>query len=100
MKKLLIVHTNYQNKGGEDIAVEKEISFLKRNYEVKTLIFSNDIENIFNQIFSFLLNKNKKSMKKLNSLLDEFNPDIVYVHNTWFKASLGIFSILKKEIKK
>lgn len=100
MKKLLIVHTNYQNKGGEDIAVEKEISFLKRNYEVKTLIFSNDIENIFNQIFSFLLNKNKKSMKKLNSLLDEFNPDIVYVHNTWFKASLGIFSILKKRNKK
>ena len=97
MKKLLIVHTNYQNKGGEDIAVEKEISFLKRNYEVKTLIFSNDIENIFHQILSFLLNKNNKSMKKLNSLLDEFNPDIVYVHNTWFKANLGIFKILNKK---
>ncbi len=100
MKKILIVHTNYQNKGGEDIAVEKETTFLKRNYEVKTLIFSNDIENVFQQILYFLFNKNNKSMEKLNSLLDEFNPDVVYVHNTWFKASLGIFSILKKRNKK
>jgi len=100
LKKILIVHTNYQNKGGEDIAVEKETTFLKRNYEVKTLIFSNDIENVFQQILYFLFNKNNKSMEKLNSLLDEFNPDVVYVHNTWFKASLGIFSILKKRNKK
>ena len=31
--------------------------------------------------------------KRLKTILSEFNPDIVYVHNTWFKASLGIFKI-------
>ncbi|GIR20554.1 hypothetical protein CM15mP35_08150 [bacterium] len=25
----------------------------------------------------------------------QFKPDIVYVHNTWFKASVGIFDLLK-----
>ena len=29
--------------------------------------------------------------------MDTFKPDIVYIHNTWFKANLGIFDILKKE---
>ena len=39
-------------------------------------------------------------MKILEQKISEFKPDIVYVHNTWFKASLGIFQILsKKKIK-
>ena len=39
-------------------------------------------------------------MKKLNQIIDSFQPDFVYVHNTWFKASLGVFKILKdKNIK-
>ena len=67
MKKLLIVHTNYQNKGGEDIAVEKEISFLKRNYEVKTLIFSNDIEKVSLRLENF----SAEFMAILSRRLDE-----------------------------
>ena len=100
MKKILIIHTNYQIKGGEDIAVEKEVDFLKKKYEVKTLIFSNEIENRFFQSIYFLINKNLKSMKSIKNELENFNPDVVYVHNTWFKASLGLFSLLsKKNIK-
>ena len=29
MKKVLVIHNNYRNRGGEDIAVENEIIFLK-----------------------------------------------------------------------
>ena len=29
--------------------------------------------------------------------MDEFNPDYAYVHNTWFKAGLGIFKVLNKK---
>ena len=32
MKKILVIHTNYQNTGGEDIAVKNEVSFLKKNF--------------------------------------------------------------------
>ena len=33
MKKILFIHTFYQNKGGEDIAVENELNLLKEVFE-------------------------------------------------------------------
>ena len=95
MKKILVIHTNYQTKGGEDIAVENEINFLKKYYEVETLIFSNKKVNSLSTIFSFILQNNFSSNNILKNKLDIFNPDAVYIHNTWFKLSLGIFKILR-----
>ena len=43
MKKILFVHTEYTETGGEDIAVKNEINFLKNHYEVETLIFNNSL---------------------------------------------------------
>lgn len=97
MKKILVIHTQYRNLGGEDIAVKNEIEFLKKYYEVETLYFQNTIENYFSQFFSFLTNKNYLSEKKLRNSIKNFSPDIVYVHNTWFKASLSIFKLLKEK---
>ncbi len=100
MKKILIIHNNYQNIGGEDLAVINEVSLLKNFYEVETLYFSNNIENYFRESLSFILNENKQSMRKLRLKIDEFKPDYAYVHNTWFKGSLGIFKVLdKKQVK-
>jgi len=95
MKKILVIHTNYQTLGGEDVAVDNEVELLKEKYEVETLYFSNNINQYLNQFISFILNRNKGSEKRLKEILYEFNPDVVYVHNTWFKASLGIFKILQ-----
>tara|TARA_B100000575_G_scaffold294584_1_gene311784 strand:- start:4390 stop:5535 length:1146 start_codon:yes stop_codon:yes gene_type:complete len=100
MKKILIIHTEYQEKGGEDIAVSNEIKFLKKYFKTEELIFSNKIDNYFSQTFNFLRNKNNKSTKSIKNKIDEFNPDIVYIHNSWFKISLGVFDLLqKKKIK-
>ena len=97
MKKILLVHTRYRITGGEDIAVDNEILALKKVYDVEALIFSNnEIDNIFKQIIYFLINKNSQSDKLLKNKLNSFKPDLVYIHNTWFKASLGIFRLLKK----
>ena len=47
-----------------------------------------------------LFSNNKNSNLILRNKIKEFNPEFVYIHNTWFKASLGIFKILsKKKIK-
>mgnify|MGYP002870303994 CR=1 FL=1 len=97
MKKILLIHNKYRFMGGEDIAVENELNFLKEKFEVETLFFENDITNFLSEIKSFLLNKNSKSVKKLNKKINEFQPDIAYVHNTWFKASVGIFEFLEKQ---
>lgn len=96
MKKILLVHNKYRQTGGEDIAVKNEIDFLKVHFEVEVLYFENNIDNLLKQFFYFLINKNLKSKKQLLNKLEVFNPDVVYVHNTWFKASVEIFNILKK----
>ena len=97
MKKILVIHNKYQQLGGEDIAVENEIQFLKKYYEVRVLYFDNEITTYFKQILYFILNKNISSAKILRTTIEEFNPDLVYVHNTWFKASVSIFTTLKKK---
>jgi glycosyltransferase involved in cell wall biosynthesis len=100
MKKILVIHNKYRETGGEDIAVSNEIKLLEQKFKVKVLYFDNNISNLFLQSFYFATNRNKKSINLLKQLIDDFNPDIVYVHNTWFKASLGIFELLKnKNIK-
>ena len=38
MKKILIIHSTYSKKGGEDIAVENEIELLKTKYDVESEI--------------------------------------------------------------
>jgi hypothetical protein len=42
MKKILIIHNQYRNTGGEDIAVSNEISLLKKHYVVESLFFTNE----------------------------------------------------------
>jgi glycosyltransferase involved in cell wall biosynthesis len=94
VKKILLIHNTYKNIGGEDIAVENEIFFLKEYFEVETLYFSNKKLLSFQNVISFLTGSNNKSNKILLKKINEFKPDYAYVHNTWYNASLGIFKIL------
>ena len=99
MKKILIIHSTYSKKGGEDIAVENEIELLKTKYDVEVVYFENKIQNIID-LFYLVTQNNLKSVNKVKKALLQFKPDVVYVHNTWFKASNGIFNVLKsKNIK-
>ncbi len=97
MKKILVVHTNYRFLGGEDTAVINEINFLKKCYEVKVIYFKNDISNIFVDFLSFFIRNNINSSKIIEKEIESYKPDLVYIHNTWFKVSLGIFKILDKK---
>jgi len=96
MKKILFVHTEYTETGGEDIAVKNEINFLKNHYEVETLIFNNSLKISIKDLFWFVLNNNKESVKELKIKLFNFDPDYIYVHNLWFKGSLGILKYINK----
>ena len=96
MKKILVIHNKYKLLGGEDIAVQSEIEILRKNFDVRTLIFDNKNIDLFSDIFSFVFNRNPKSLKKLKEEIKDFKPEIVYVHNTWYKASVAILDELKK----
>lgn len=96
MEKILIVHSKYKLKGGEDIAVENEITFLKKNFEVKVLFFKNSNHNLIQLIFNFLFLNSPKSNKELKKTIESFNPKYIYFHNLWFAASLGLFKVIKE----
>tara|TARA_B100000029_G_scaffold386982_1_gene382911 strand:+ start:3571 stop:4728 length:1158 start_codon:yes stop_codon:yes gene_type:complete len=94
--KVLVINTRYRVFGGEDSNIHDEIELLKKKYEVSYLEFKNSDKIKVIDLISFISSNNKNSNEILIKRLDEFNPDIVYIHNTWFKANLGIFKILKK----
>jgi len=97
MKKILIIHTKYRNLGGEDIAVENEVSILSKYFEIETLYYDNRKVSIFSDLVGFVTNNNFKSNKLLDRKINNFQPEIVIVHNSWFKANLGIFRLLENK---
>jgi glycosyltransferase involved in cell wall biosynthesis len=97
MKKLLIVHNFYKDFGGEDANIYEEIEFFEKEYEVSFFSYSNkDKINKFNML-SFIFRTNYQVNKRFKNIIDDFKPDVVYIHNTWFNINLGIFDILKQK---
>jgi len=96
MKKILVIHNKYREIGGEDIAVDNEVNLLKDKYIVEELYFSNNFKNYFIQAVYLIINKNFQSLRLVEKKLKEYKPDVVYIHNTWFKISPAIFKTLKK----
>ena len=94
-KKILVLNTKYRQFGGEDSNIIDEIETLNKHFEIKYLEFNNKNLNFFD-ILGFFTLSNKKSNAILRETIKSFNPDIAYVNNTWFKANLGIFDVLKE----
>jgi len=100
MNKILLIHNNYQIKGGEDTNLYEEIKFLEKSNEVEYLLFDNSNKLTISDFISFIIGKNNASDSIILKKLKSFNPDIVYIHNIWFKISFGIFKHLRqKQIK-
>ena len=84
MKKILIFHNQYIEKGGEDIAVERELNLLKERYVVEEIILNNKNTGLLETIIIFLTNSNYKINRIVEKKLDNFQPDLIYIHNLWF----------------
>ena len=94
--KVLIAHNEYKISGGEETAVSNKIKILKENgIQVKVFsknnIFINSVIKqiavAFSSIFSF------KVAKEFDRILEEYNPDIIEVHNFFPLMSPSIFYI-------
>jgi glycosyltransferase involved in cell wall biosynthesis len=89
--KVLQIHNRYRNYGGEDVVVDNEYKLLKENgSSVNQLFFSNESISplrLFNNIEAF--NKTLKS-------IDEFQPDVIHVHNLFYSASPSVLNAAKK----
>lgn len=96
MKKVLIVHNLYRNFGGEDSAVNGDEKLLKKKYYVDKIIFDNNDKINYFDFINFLFLTNPKSNKLLEKKIKESRPDAIYIHNLWFKGSLGLLKVAKR----
>lgn len=100
--RILFIHTQYLQKGGEDRAVENEIELLRsKGHEVEILLFSNAAgDGLFQQLRNGLQALyNRHSYKMTCKKVQTFRPDVVHVHNLFFMASPSIlFALHKLEI--
>jgi len=100
MKKILLINTKYTEFGGENTNFEEEKNFFSNNYNVSFLEFQNTNYPKFIDSIGLILNTNFNSNKLFKKRLNEFNPDIIYIHNLWFKGNLGILKIANKHSSK
>lgn len=98
MNKILVLHTKYREFGGEDNAVDQEIRLLEShpNYKVEKLLYSNNSANFFTLLKIMITGSNNLANKEILEKITNFNPDIIYIHNTWFFLFTRIFKLLKQ----
>lgn len=92
--RILIVHTYYKLKGGEDSVVTNEIKLLRSNgISVDQLIFNNSGSTLLKLLqLPFNIGSYRKTLKKVKF----FNPDIVHIHNLHFSGSAAVIYAVKK----
>lgn len=102
--KILFIHTRYlHSAGGEDTTVEAESGLMRsKGHDVHVHIFDNaamehgfkgKIKAGFSGIY------NTAAAKEVEKIVEEFEPDVVHVHNFFFAASPSVLiAIHKKKI--
>jgi glycosyltransferase involved in cell wall biosynthesis len=92
--KVLVIHTSYKFKGGEDSVVSNEIELLQSiGNEVELLQFSNSQHTLFKVL---QLPFNWGSYLKTKKTIAVFKPDIVHIHNIHFAGSPSIIYAIKR----
>lgn len=91
--KILFVHNRYQYKGGEDNVLEMELTLLKnKGHQTRVLLFDNDSISSFSSKIKTALSSlyNFASARRLKKEIKYFQPDVIHIHNLFFKASPSI----------
>ena len=94
-KKVLLLHCEYLQKAGEDKVVTEEGALLEKHYHVLRFIRSNE-ELLLCSHFKQLLKMvwNRKLCGELRQFLQQHEPDIIHVHNTFPLLSPAVFQTL------
>lgn len=92
--RVLVVHTSYRYKGGEDIVVEAEARLLANHgCQVEVFLFSNEGNPLLNLLqLPFNISSYFKMIKKIKL----FKPDVVHLHNLHFAASPSVIYAVQR----
>ena len=89
--KILLIHSFYREKGGEDNMVLGKLALLKdANFEVELLAFQNPSQSLSAIVVLFFALFNVASFLKTIKTIRTFQPDIVHLHNWHFAASPSV----------
>ncbi|MCE7040498.1 glycosyltransferase [Dyadobacter sp. CY312] len=89
--RILLVHTFYQIKGGEDSVFRQEIDLLSKSHEVQSITFQN--RTGWRGAIQFLISIwNISNANILRRKIVAFKPDIIHIHNLHF--AIGPIAIL------
>lgn len=99
--KIILVHCQYQQPGGEDIVFEHERQMLEdAGHEVVIFRRSNFEVNSYSGVKRLILIQkatwNDQARREFAELLRIEKPDIVHVHNTWVMISPSIYSACRE----
>jgi glycosyltransferase involved in cell wall biosynthesis len=93
--KILLIHTNYQLRGGEDAVFNQEVELLKKYHTVDLLHFQN--EGGWKGALQFIGSIwDIRAARKVRRKIQEFQPDIVHVHNWHFALGTLVFREINK----
>jgi glycosyltransferase involved in cell wall biosynthesis len=86
--RILVLHNKYRERGGEDSVVVAEAGLLERaGHEVHLYQVENPAGNAGAMRALARSPWNGSAAKKVKQLSDEFRPDVVHVHNTWYSLT-------------
>lgn len=92
--KILVIHTSYKYKGGEDTVVSEEINLLQlAGMQVELLEFNND-KNALRKLLQLPFNIQSYNVAKQK--LKDFKPDLVHIHNLHFGGSPSVIYAIKR----
>lgn len=93
LRRILVVHNAYQQRGGEDSVVEAEVALLEgRGHEV--LLYRRDNADIGPASKVALLGEifwSRRTTHDMDSTVRDFAPDLVHVHNTFPLISPSLY---------
>jgi glycosyltransferase involved in cell wall biosynthesis len=93
--KILLIHSYYQQRGGEDSVFEQEYELLKQSEDIKKITFNN--KSGWRGALQFILSIwNSGAAGKVRKMIYEFKPDIVQIYNWNYASGPVIIQMAKK----
>jgi len=94
--RVLQIHTNYRDLGGEGLVVDTEAGLLRaEGHDVYQFTAQNRNSAPQSAAALAVAPWNPAQVRKLRQVVGEFKPDIAHVHNTWYAMSPAVISTVK-----
>jgi glycosyltransferase involved in cell wall biosynthesis len=89
--RILQVHTRYREAGGEDSVVSNEAALLRSaGHDVETYVEENPEARAESVLTLVSSPWNANATRRVVRAAEAFQPDVVHIHNTWFRMSPAV----------